>query len=275
MRGPVGWFAANHVAANLLMFLIVVGGLMAIPAIKQEVFPEIRPEIVTVSVPYPGAAPAEVETGICIKVEEEIQDVDGIKKLTSAAAEGVGTVTVELLPGTDVSEALDEIKARVDAIDTFPEDAEEPVVKEVVRKTQVINVVVAGDVDETTLKRLGERVRDEIVALPGITLAELVIARPYEISIEVSEEALRQYELTFAEVALAVRRSSLDLPGGSVKSQGGEILLRAIGQAYRGPEFEQLVLRTRPDGSRIMLSILEQTSQLMLVDGVTGIDPPR
>ncbi|MEZ5066273.1 MAG: efflux RND transporter permease subunit [bacterium] len=249
----IAWFAGNHVAANLLAGLIVVGGLLALTGVKQEVFPEVRPDVVTVSVVYPGATPEEIERGICIKVEEEVQDIDGIDRITSTAAEGAGAVSIEFLPGTDIKSALNKVKSRVDAIDTFPEESEKPVIREVVRRNQVIDVVVSGPLDERELKRLGENVRDDILAIPGITYADLVVARPYEIAIEVSEDRLREYGLTFDEVAAAVRRSSLDIPGGSVKTSGGEILLRTVGQAYRGPEFKSLVLRSRPDGTRLLL----------------------
>jgi multidrug efflux pump subunit AcrB len=249
----VGWFAQNHVAANLAMMLIVVGGLLTIPGITQEVFPEIRPEMITVTVRYPGSTPEEVEEGICIRIEEEIQGVEGVDRITSTANEGVGSVSAELMRGENASEVLDEIKSIVDAIDTFPDESEKPVIQEVVRKRQVIDVVVSGNADEAALKSLAERVRDEITGLPGITHAEVVVARPYEIAVEVSENALRRYGLTFDEVAAAVRRSSLDLPGGSVKTRGGEVLLRTVGQAYRGREFEEIVVRTLPDGSRLTI----------------------
>lgn len=267
MNRAVEWFARNHVAANLLAVVIVVSGFFALGRIKQEVFPEFSSDMLTVTVEYPGAAPEEVEEGICVRIEEAIQSLEGIKKITSNADEGVGAVRVEILPGMDTRKVLDEVKARVDAIDTFPQEAEKPVISEVLLTKQVINVAVSGKADERTLKRLGERVRDEIAAIPGITQVELANVRPYEVSIEVSEEALRRWNLTFDDVARAVRRSSLDLPGGSIKTEGGEILLRSKGQAYRGPEFEQLVLRTLPDGSRLLLGDVAR-----VVDGFAETD---
>jgi multidrug efflux pump subunit AcrB len=249
----VEWFARNPVAANLLAVMIVVSGFFALGRMKLEVFPEFSSDMIMVTVAYPGAAPEEVEEGICVRIEEAIQSLEGIKKITSNADEGAGSVRVEILPGMDTRKVLDEVKARVDAIDTFPEEAEKPVITEVLLTKQVINVAVSGKTDERTLKRLAERVRDEIAAIQGITQVELANARPYELSIEVSEEALRRWNLTFDEVARAVRRSSLDLPGGSIKTQGGEILLRSKGQAYRGTEFERIVLRTLPDGSRLQV----------------------
>lgn len=269
MRGAIAWFARNRVAANLMMIVIVGGGVFTLfnPArviawfagdtgslrngLRQEVFPEFSLDLITVTVPYLGAAPEEVEEGVCVRIEEAIQDLDGVKRIRSNASEGVGTVTVEVARGGDPRKLLDDIKTRVDAIDTFPEETEQPVIEEVLNRRQVIHVAVSGNTDEKSLKLLGQQVRDEIAALPGITQVELTNARPYEISIEVSEEALRRHGLTFDEVVRAVRRSSIDLPGGSLRTGGGEILLRTKGQAYTGREFERLILLTRPDGTRL------------------------
>jgi len=270
----IEWFAKNHVAANLLMVILMVGGLLMLPSIKQEVFPEFSTDMITVSVLYLGAAPEEVEEGVCVRIEEQIQGINGIKKLTSKASEGVGAVTIEVMESADMRTVLDEVKARVDAIETFPEQIESPVIQEMLVRRQVINVAVSGPADERTLKVLGEQIRDEISALEGITQVELANARPYEVSVEVSERALRRYGLTLDDVATAVRRSSLDLPGGSIRAVSGEILLRTKGQAYRGQEFEDLVLISRIDGTHIRLGDIatvvdgfEETDQRARFDG--------
>mgnify|MGYP001822730405 CR=1 FL=1 len=267
MNRAIAWFAGNHVAANLLMMLLVVGGLLSIPTIKQELMPEVSLDVVTVRVVYPGAAPVEIEEGICIRIEEELQGLQGVKRISSTAAEGVCLVSVELLAGVDVRRRLDEVRSRIDGIDTFPEEAEKPVIVQADVRFQVLDVAVSGDVDEVTLKRLGQQVRDEIAALPGITDVELVATRSYEVAIEVSEDALLRHGLTFDHVVRAVRRSSLDLPGGSVKTAGGEVLIRTKGQAYRGDEFEKLVLLSRPDGSRLRLGDVAR-----VVDGFEETD---
>ena len=267
MKGAIDWFARNPVAANLLMVLILAGGTMAAITTKREVFPEINMDRITVEVPYLGAAPEEVEEAVSVRIEEAIQGIDGIKRITSTSAEGMGQVVVELEIGADASRVSDEVKSRVDAIDTFPGETEKPIIREVTNRQQVINIAISGPADETTLKRLGERVRDEVSAIDGITLVETQNARPYEISIEVSEEALRRHGLTFDQVARAVRLSSLDLPGGSVKTEGGEVLLRTKGQAYVGREYEALVLLTRPNGTRIQLGDVAR-----VVDGFAETD---
>lgn len=251
MRGVIAWFAENTVAANILMVVIVAGGLLAIPRVQREIFPEISADSILVTVPYLGATPEEVEEAICVRIEEAIQDLEGIDRLISTASEAVCTVVVEALDGYDIRTLLEEVRSRVFAIDTFPAEAEEPVIREVTLRRQVLNVAISGDTSEATLKRLGEQVRDELSAIPGVTMIELASVRPYEISIEVSERKLRRHNLTFDEVAQAVRNESLDLPGGSIETPGGEILLRTEGQAYTGKQFENLVLLRRPDGTRV------------------------
>ena len=253
MHGMIAWFARNSVAANLLMAFIVVSGLIGAFNVRAETYPEFSLDMVDIQVPYLGAAPEEVEAAVCIRIEEAIQSIEGIKRITSTAAEGMGSVTVEVELGGDTRKVLDDIKSAVDAIDTFPEQTEKPIVREMIARNRVIDVAISGPTDEFTLKRVAERVRDDLLVIPQISQVEVISARPYEISIEVSELALRRHGLSFDDVASAVRQSSLDLPGGSVRSESGEILLRTIGQAYRGAEYESLVLLTRPDGTRLNL----------------------
>ena len=251
--GGIAWFARNPVAANLMMAFIIASGLIATTAVTEEVFPEVDLDRISIQVPYLGAAPEEVEEGVVLRIEEAIQGIDGIKQIVSTASEGSASVIVELELGADSRRVVDEVKNNVDAITTFPLETEEPIIRELLARNQVVDISIAGQTDIFALKGVGEEVRDELSALPSITQADLVSAPPYEISIEVSEVALRRHGMTFDQVADAVRRSSLDLPGGSVRTDGGEILLRTIGQAYRGNEYEDLILWTRPDGSRLRL----------------------
>ncbi len=253
MNNIIAWFANNRVAANLLMIFILVAGLISLFTIKLEVFPELSPNRISITVAYQGAAPEEVEEGVCVKIEETVQDLVGIKKITSVAAEGTGTVTVEVRPDYDGRKLLEDIKTRIDAISTFPLETEKPVVQEILIRRQVINIAVSGQADEMTLKHLGEQIRDEINDLPEVSQVDLTATKPYEISIEVSEETLRNFGLTFDEVARAVKMSSLDLPGGSIKTPGGEISLRTKGQAYSGHEFGDIILRSYSDGTRLYL----------------------
>jgi multidrug efflux pump subunit AcrB len=253
-RGPLAWFAANHVAANVLMIFILVSGALALASVVIEVFPEIDTDTVTIRVPYRGASPAEAEEGVCIRVEEAISSIEGIKRIRSVAQENMGMVTAELEEDADDRKVLDDIKAAVDRIETFPVETEKPVVAEGDTRRRVITVVLHGDASEKALKALAERVRDELTAQDGVSQVEIAGVRNYEISIEVSEEALRRYGLSFEHVANAVGMSSLDLPGGAVKTRGGEILLRTKGQMYRGTEFEDIVVVTRSDGTRVYLS---------------------
>jgi len=267
MKGLVAWFATNPVAANLMLALIVMGGLITLPGIRREVVPEITADAVSITVEYRGAAPAEVESAICIRVEEQIQGVEGIKRVTSTAQEGVGTIVAELALRADMRKVLDDIKAQVDAIDTFPVEAEKPDIQRVSIVERVMEIALSGDVDDRTLARTGRRVRDEISALPGVTRVDLKNAPEYEISIEIAEETLRRHGLTFDAVAAAVRRSSLDLPGGSIKTRAGEVLLRTKGQAYDAEDFRRIPILARDDGTRLLLGDVAQ-----IVDGLAETD---
>lgn len=256
----ISWFAKNSVAANLLMVILLAGGLVTAFTIKKEIQPQVETNFITTTVPYRGAAPAEVEEGVCIKVEEAIQDLEGLKQLTCNAREGSGSITAEVEQEYDVLEVMDKIKLRVDSISTFPSETEKPVISRAEFTQEVMWVSVSGEIDERTLKEFTKQVRDEIVALPEVTRAEILGAREYEVSIEVSEYALREYNLTFDEVALAVRANSLDLPGGTIQTDGGDILLRTKGQAYDGQDFSSIVVRTNTDGTQIKVSDVADVS---------------
>jgi len=271
MNSAVAWFARNHVAANCLMFAIIFVGLISLIRMKVEIFPETATDVIVITVPYPGAAPEEVEDGIVIRIEEAIQDLQGIKEITSTASEGSGVVSVEVANGYDVRNMLDDVKVRVDALDTFPEESEQPIIEEIIIRNQVLAIALTGDTDEATLKELAEQIREDLLSYspapagfinqlrsvfrgtPSISQANIGGVRPYEIAIEISEKDLREYNLTFDQVADAIRGSSLDLPGGTIRSERGEILLRTQSQAYRGPEFEEIVLLTNEDGTHLTL----------------------
>jgi len=252
-KGLLGWFASNHVAANLLMFLIISAGLLTIFTVKVEFFPEFDLDMITISVPYLGASPTDVEEGVVLRVEEAIAAVDGIKRMTASAAEGAGMIFIEVEEYADSKEVLDDIKAEVDRIITFPEETEKPIIAELTSRYEVTTVVLYGDASEKALKQAADRVRDDLTAMDNVSQVEVAGVRPYEISIEVSETNLRRYGLTFDQVAAAVRNSSLDVPAGSVKTSGGEILVRTEGQKYYGPEFERIIVLSRNDGTRVRL----------------------
>jgi len=248
----IEWFARNGVAANLLMVLIFFMGFWSLTLrTPLEVFPEFERDVVNIAMSYRGATPIEVEESLVIRIEEAIEDLQDIKKIVSNADEGVARVRVELESASDPRAVLDDIKNRVDAINTFPDDAERPIFSIQEFSREVISVVISGDLPERELRSLGERVREELISLPQITQVELTAVRPYEISIEVSEQSLDRYRLTFDALVNAIKRSSVDLPAGSIKTAGGEILLRTKGQAYIQPEFEDIVVVRRPDGTRV------------------------
>ncbi len=250
----IRWFTQNGVAANLLAAIVIVAGLFTASSIKLELFPQLDLDFIQVRVPYPGAAPEEVESGIVELIEDRIQDLDGIKQITASAAEGHGSLLIEVGRTYNVSELRDKVKVRIDAITNFPEEAEEPVVEELLIRNEVISLAIYGDSDVRVLKEIAEAARDELNAQHNVTQIDLKGIANYEISINVSENSLRRYGLTFNDVVQAVRRSSIDIPGGSIKSRGGEILLRTTGKAYRGTEFANIPILTRADGGIVLVS---------------------
>ncbi len=267
MSQMIRWFAHNPVAANLMMVLFVLGGIGAMPSIFLEEFPSIETNMIQIQVDYLGAAPEESEQGVCIRIEEAVEGTPGVDEIRSRAVEGACIVTVELFTETDEAVAYDDVKNRVDSISTLPVETEKPVVSLLQVKSGVVKLAISGDIDEQSLRELGQRVRDDIAGLEGVSQVTLEMARDYEISIEVSEQTLRRHGITFAQVAQAVRRWSLDLPGGTVKTSGGEILLRTKGQAYWGADFADVVILTRNDGTTLTVGEIADVR-----DGFEDID---
>lgn len=253
MKNVIAWFAENHVAANLLMIFLLLAGITTGLSIKLEVFPETALDKIIISTVYFGASPSEVEEAVVRKIEEKIDGLSGIKRIDSTSREGFGTVTVEAMKGWDVSKLLDEIKAEVDRITTLPKEAEKPVVRELIRRIQVINVAVYGDVQESTIKYLAEKVRDDITNIQGITLADVSGVRESEIHIEISENTLRRFGITLGSIAKKIAENSLDLPAGSIKTEEGEILVRTKGRRYYAKDYSNIAVITRADGTRLTL----------------------
>lgn len=258
MRPIIAWFVRNRVAAELLMIAMAVGGLIAAPAIPVKLFPDIDYLIVTVDVAYPGAAPDEVEQGVCVPVEEAIEGVVGIQKISTYAREGHCRTVVEVENDADGNVVATNIRNRVDNVRTFPGLAERPVVAKLERVHPVIEVMISGPIDLHQLEHLADRVRDELLQRDELSQAELIYLRDHEIAVEVSEETLRRHGLSFAQIAGAIQRSSLDLPGGAIKAPGGEVLLRAKGQGRSGDDFEDVAVVARPDGTRLRLGEIAQ-----------------
>ena len=267
MRNAVAWFTENHVAANLLMMFLLLAGAITGLSMKLEVFPEFSLDLISITTEYVGASPAEVEEAIIRRIEENVAGLAGIKRIDSVAREGFGTVSVEVMKGWDLKTLLDEVKAEVDRITTFPKEAERPVVREVTRRTQVISLAVYGDAPEATIKHMAEKIKDDITNLPGITLADLFGVREGEIHIELSEQTLRRYGLTLGKVGELVKSASLDLPAGNVKTPGGEILIRTKGRRYYAADYRDVAVITRSDGSKVTLGQIAGLS-----DGFEDVD---
>jgi multidrug efflux pump subunit AcrB len=253
--------AGNSVAANLIMAVLLVGGLYMGFNIKQEVFPEFSLDIVNISIAYPGASPEEVETGILLAIEEAIQDLEGIDEITATANEGYGFISVEGLEGTNINRLWQEIKSEVDRISTFPGEAEEPQISIAARRREVLRLALYGDASETTLRALADQIRDELLTDEGITQVELDGVRDREIQVSISRQTLRRYGITLQDVALTISRASVEIGGGSIKTRGGDILLRIRDRKDYARQYATLPIITQEDGSRVLLEDIAKVTE--------------
>ena len=254
MNGPITWFIKNPIAGNLLMVLLIIGGFASIPKLDKQFFPTPEINQIEIRMEFRGASPSEVEEQISVRIEEAIHDLNGIEELRSTSREGLAIVMVEVESDYPTQKLTNDINTRVDAIRTFPSDAERPTVTELTYRHQMGRVQIYGDLSEREMKQLGETLRDELVRQPWVSIVELQTARPYEVSIEVSEESLQRYQITFDQLSSAVRRASINLPAGSVKRDSGDLLIQTRGQAYDRADFESIVLRSDVSGQELLLS---------------------
>ena len=255
-QGPLAWMARNHVTANLLMLFLLIGGLFTAATIKKEVFPEFDLDVVSVSVAYPGASPEEVERGVVLAIEEAVRGLDGIKELTSTAAEGSGRVTIELHADANAQKIYTEIRQQVDRITTFPVDTEQPQVSLAARRRQVLSLQIFGAASETALRETVEQVRDRLLQAPGITQIDITGGRDFEIIVEVPQAQLRRYDLTLEDIAERLSAASVELPGGSLDTRGGDLLLRISDRREWAGEFAQIPIITTNRGSVVTLADL-------------------
>ena len=260
------------------MVLTLIGGVMGASSIGREVFPAIPVNYIDINMPYPGAGPREVEEQIIIRIEEAIYNLDGIKHITSQARQGRGKVTVEVATDHDMNKMLNDIKSRVDSVTTFPAEAERPIVMEQILREEVIRVALFGDADESVLKQYGERIRDDLAALTDVDHADLQGVRDAQIDIELSEVAMRRYGISFNDVVNGIRRSSLNLPAGTIRAETGDIQIQTRGQAYVEDDFNSISISSRADGTEIKISdvatvkdTFEERNSLVRFNGMPAV----
>jgi len=254
MRGLITWFAKNRVAANLIMMVIIALGCLALPETRKELIPGVSLERIAISTLYPGAAPREVEALVCTRIEAVVYDIAGTLDLTSFASSGSCYTTVDIADGYSTKAVLDEVKSRIESINSFPEEVAKPVVSELIERYRVAKLIISGAGDEWALKRLAENIRLDLLEDPVISVIELQNARPYEISIALSEDSLAQYNLKFEDVVNTLKATALDLPGGSLATEQGDILIQTLGQIESADDFASIILQANEDGGRILLS---------------------
>ena len=251
MTNLIAWFARNTVAANLLMIGIIVSGFLSYLTMGKEVFPTIPVNYMQINVSWPGASPEEVEEQVILRIEEAVIDLQDIDSIQSRASEGFASITIESNPKVDMNDFLAEVKTRMDGIRGLPRDIEPPRVERLKAEDNLMGVVIYGFADEKVLKDIAKEARDQLGTLPGAADIQTNGARNEEVSIELSEVNMQRYGLTFDEVAAAIRRSSVDLSGGTIKTDTGEIKLRAKNRADNQTDFSEIILRQTADGGTI------------------------
>jgi len=252
--GLVAWFQGNHAAANILMLFFLVAGLASLTQMVRETFPTIDPRIISVTVPYPGATPGDVESGITRRVEEAVIGVQGVKRVESNAQESLGIITIELEDFVNGEEVLNDIETEIDALQDFPpENAEEVNIVRIKPRSAVLTLVVYGDAPRTALREWAETIEDQLIGLPDVSLVELAGTRDREISIEISETKLRQYNLTLGQIADIIQQHSVDLPAGTLRTESGDFLVRVQERRYYGHNFADIIIRSTPDGGLLRL----------------------
>lgn len=253
MKALVEWFAQNVIAANILMVLIFMGGFYGLTQVEREFFPQPKLNVINISMEYPGASPAEVEQQICIRIEDSLDGMDGIDELKCVAREGYSITTVDIEYGFDTTTALNEVKSRIDSIITFPVEAELPQIRESLWSSRIVTLSLYGDVSEAELKEYGLQLKDELSSLPDIQKVDFNYPRDYELAIEISDQQLRRYQLSFSEVSDAIRRSSITLPAGKLRTRDGDIQIQTRSQAYTKQDFENIIIRKGDDGSKLTI----------------------
>lgn len=254
MNGLIAWWARNSVAANLVMVGIFVAGTIGFSQMEREMDPQVRFPGLQIEVFWPGAAPQEVEEQIVARIEESVRDLDAIEWVRSTSAEGYGGVYILAENQVDFTQFMNDVKIRVDSISSFPRDIEPPQVQQWVNRDEFMRVAVHGDLGERELKRLAETLRREVAQLPSVSLVQLFGTRQEEVSIEVSEEALRRYNLSFSEVANAIRNTSINQSAGQVRTEVGTYQLKVRSQADTEKEFGKIIIRESADGGMIRVS---------------------
>ncbi|HNO77866.1 MAG TPA: efflux RND transporter permease subunit [Phycisphaerae bacterium] len=265
--GLIGFMAQNHVAANLMMLLFVIGGVMVASQIKQEVYPAYELDVVNFSMSLPGATPEEVEEGILLPAEEAVRGLEAVKRIEATAVEGSGSMAVELIEGVDPNRALQDVKNAIDRVSSFPEEAERPRVELAIRQRSTVTIAIAADMDERTLFEFSERVRNDLLANEQITQIVTRGIRAPEITIEVPQAQLRALNLTLGDIAETVRAAARDVPGGEVRTEGGEVLLRSAGRRFFASEYYDIPVVSGPDGATITLGDIAT-----ITDGFEDVD---
>ena len=244
----IRWMAEHKVAANLLMIIILLSGLMGVMNIKQEVFPEFELDFIIVAVPYSGATPEEIEKSILLPIEDAVGGIDGIKKVTGTAKEGMGSFRIEILNGADKNSVFEDVKSAVERLTSLPDDAEEPQVQQPRLRREVLNITIYGDAPGRSLIEQAQIVRESLLSHPEISQVDIEQRRGFEMTVQISKSSLLQHSLTLNQVSNIIKKANLDLPGGKIKTSGGDILIRTKERRYTAAEYANIPIMSSEQG---------------------------
>lgn len=252
-RGPIAWMANNSVAANILLIVFMVGGLLKLLSMKQEIFPEFQLDLITITVPFPGASPDEVEAGIILPIEETVRGIDGVKKITAKAKDNIANIIVECVLGHSADKVADDIKSAIDQVRVFPKNAEKPTIKRIISRSEVVSVILYGDVSDDILRYYAELIRDDLLDTKIITLIDLIGTKEREIAIEIPKHNLLSYNLTFQQIADRINLASIDIAGGQLKTDYQNLMLKTNGKKDFAEEYRNIVIKNTHSGEIVRL----------------------
>lgn len=276
--GPIAWFARNPVAANLLMLAILILGIASTFTIRKQLFPIEESNWIGVTINYHGASPKEVEESITIKLEEALDRVQGIERYITRSVRSNVSAEIKVMSSYELRDVLDEIKSAIDSISSFPEDIERPAISQTRFRQDVMWINLTGDLPWSELKQFGEVVENELRSLPGVNIVDYHTGLNYEIAIEVSRDKINDFNLSFEEIAEAVRQFSTNRSAGEIHTKDGYISVRVEEQAYREKDFENIPIRTIENGTTLTLKDVahikdgfEEGLQYSKLDGVNSV----
>ena len=249
----IRFFATHPTAGNLLMILLLALGLVALPTLQRETFPDFTPEEIQAQVIYPGASAEDVEEAVCQRMEDAVDAVNDVDEVRCEAREGLATLVAKMRSGGDISRFLDDVKSEIEAIDNFPEQAETPIIQQLGRSDQVVSIALTGPMSGSDLKAYAEQLKDRLQRLPNVSQVNIQGFSDHQLRIEIPLHALHQYGLSMTDIANTIGQQNLKLPAGGIETREQDLLLRFADERQTPRELAELIVIAGADGSELRL----------------------